>query len=92
MSPAAWNGYAQRVYYVDGIRKNAQPMENIVLGASDDTLEVGRVKKIGTDFLPKHDFPHKTLIKYNFYFPEKRHSASTSLRSAFYCHGSENRR
>ena len=47
--------------------KMSNRSKKVLLGASDDTLKVGRSKKIGTGIFSKHHFLHKTLTKYNFF-------------------------
>ena len=56
-------------------------LKKVVLGASNGTLEVRRVKKVQTDFLTKYNFTHKTLTKYNLFFLIFIHSERTGLRS-----------
>ena len=50
------------------LEKMSNRSQKVVLGASNDSFEVGSCKKIETDFLPKYDSPHKMLTKNRFYF------------------------
>ena len=61
-------------------KKTSNRSKKVVLGASNDSFEVGSCKKIETDFLPKYDFPHKILTKITF-FLKKVQPPSTSFRS-----------